>query len=724
MALARTMASGLCTAAALSAFLGAAVSVSYVKQVSATLPDLAPLASWTPQEGTAVTGSDGSSIGGFASQRTEFTALRDIPATVVQAFLAAEDAKYWTHRGIDPAAIARAALANVSSAGGRPEGGSTITQQVIKNVMLTPERTFSRKLREALLAVRADRVIGKDRMLEIYLNEIYLGAGAYGVAAAAKTYFGKPLGELDLAEAALLAGLPKAPSAANPFVSPARARSRRDYVLGRMLDEGYVGEAQYRAAVQSSVPVQPAVRQEDNPAFAYPREAIRRLLLVRMGHDGLYGKGAPVRSTIDGALQEVVHRELRRGLVAADRKSGWHGTLARGVPMPLDWSSPALAPPPGAEGWEVGVVADAGRDARVLTRGGEVTVTGKSLEWASSGGKAGQVLRPGDAILIDGSEAVQVPEVQGAVVLLDPRDGAILAMDGGFSFETSEFDRASQARRQTGSAFKPFVYLAALEMGYNGASPVLDAPIALDQGAGQGEWRPEEGSAGLGLITLRKSLEQSRNMSTVRLLYEIGIGPVAAAAKAAGFPFPDDPGYATALGTAEATPLELAQSYAFLANGGHAVRPTLFADEARDVRGAPPSYDPVAIAQLTSILEGVPVAGTASRAFKGFGRRIAAKTGTTNESKDAWLAAYAPNLVAVAWVGRDGGGPLPKGATGGNMAAPIVRGVLDGVGDMVDVGDFSLPEGAATLRVDRETGMPDESGDVTEIVRKGDRNGR
>jgi len=718
------MASGLFTAAALSLFLGGAVAVSYLKQVSSGLPDLRPLETWKPAEGTEVTAMDGSPIGGFEEQKREFVPLSGIPRLVVDAFVSAEDGKYWTHGGVDPAAVARAALANLSKDKGRPEGASTITQQVIKNLMLSPERTLSRKVREALLAIRADREIGKDRMLEIYLNEIYLGAGSYGVAAAARTYFGKPLADLSVSEAALLAGMPKAPSAANPFVAPQKARARRDYVLGRMLEEGYVAERDYRNALAEPLPTAPDMAEDDDPAFGYPRESIRKQLLARLGHDGLYGSGGTVRSTLDPALQAAVHRQLRKGLVAADRKSGWHGTLARGVPLPPDWSSPALAVPPGAESWRVGVVAEAGRDARVLIPGGEVTVTGKSLAWASPSRRASAVLAAGDAILLDGDEAVQMPRAQGAAVVLDPDNGAVLAMDGGFSFQTSEFNRADQARRQTGSSFKPFVYLAALGMGYDATSPVLDAPISLDQGGGKGDWKPQNGAGGLGLITLRKSLELSRNMSTVRLLYDIGMEPVETAAHAAGFPFPPSPGYATALGTAEATPLELAASYAFLANGGHPVRPTLFADEARDVTGDPPAFDPVAIAQLSSILEGVPRVGTASAAFRGFPHRVAAKTGTTNESKDAWLAAYGPGFVTVVWVGHDDGSPLSKDSSGGNVAAPIARGILDEAESIIRFEDFTLPEGATTLRVDHETGTPDETGDLVEIMRQGEANGR
>lgn len=725
MSLTRTLVAGTTVTAAALAFLIAGVSVSYVKQVSQTLPDHMTLAEWKPAEGTVILTRDGGVMGTHAAENRQFTPLQEIPKLVVDAFIAAEDGKYWDHSGIDPTAIVRAALSNLKAGTGtRPEGGSTITQQVVKNVILTSERTLDRKLREALIALRADRDIGKYRILEIYLNEIYFGSGAYGVAAAAETYFGKKLDELNVAEAALLAGLPKAPSAANPFVNPVKAAGRREYVLNRMLKEGFISQDDLYHAVNVPLPTRHEGKHEEaGHAFWYPQEAVRRILLSKLGADGLYRGGREIGTTIDRSLQLVVHEELRKGLVSEDRKSGWRGPIARGVPVDADFSASVLSPPPGAEDWLVGLVVEAGRDARVRTRTGEIILQGRDLGWATSKKRADAVLAAGDVVLVadlgNGHELVQVPEVQGAVVVLDPRTGGILALDGGFSGQISEFNRATQAKRQTGSAFKPFVYLAAMELGYDAMSPLLDAPIAIEQGPGKGDWRPESASAGQGLITLRRSLEQSRNMSTVRLLYDIGMESVSSIAGKLGFPIPEGASFSMALGATEATPLELATAYAALANGGRPISPTFFLAEETDIAQVEPQIDPIAVAQLSSVLEGVVTSGTARRAFEGFAGRLAAKTGTTNDARDAWLAAYGPDFVAVAWIGRDDHKPLPKGAGGGSTAAPIIRSILDRAGRSISFGEFMLPFGATTILADRDSGLPSEGGNVVEIVREG-----
>lgn len=726
MSLARTALAGAAVLGLAATVLAGAAAMAYVRQVAPTLPDHMAIAAWHPKQGTSILARDGTLIGLHASEKREFVPLASIPMLVVNAFLAAEDANYWEHSGIDPTAIARAAISNLGSApGDRPEGGSTITQQVIKNVILSPERTFDRKIREALLALRADRDVGKERVLEIYLNQIYFGAGAYGVAVAARTYFGKELNDLDIAEAALLAGLPKAPSAANPFSNPARAAKRRAYVLGRMFDEGFISREERAAAASRPLPERPSAAPESlDPAFWHPQEAVRKMLLAEVGADRLYGDGGEIVTTIVPSLQRAVHRELRKGLVTEDRRSGWRGPLGSGFSSAPDWQSQALAAPAGAEDWLVGVVAESGRDARLVTREGDVTIEGSSLGWATASKRADAVLSRGDAVLVadfgNGPELVQIPLVEGAAVVLDPHTGAVLAIDGGFSHETSEFDRASQARRQTGSAFKPFVYLAALEMGYDAMSPVLDSPIAIEQGGGKEDWRPKSGNdGGLGLITLRRSLEMSRNMSTVRLLHDVGTAKVGDVARRAGFSLPPDLAYSMALGAAEATPLEVAAGYAALANGGNRVHPTLvLAQAAAPGVGTSPDLDPVAVAQLTSILEGVVTSGTARRAFEGFGPRIAAKTGTTDEARDAWLAAYGTGVVAVAWIGRDDHKPLAKGASGSATAAPVIREILEAAEGIVNYGDFMLPQGATTVRADRNSGMPDPDGGVIEIVRE------
>jgi penicillin-binding protein 1A len=696
--------------------------LAYVKRLEPTLPGNDAIVHWQPKQGTTILAEDGTVLGVHASQFRKFVPLDEMPKLLVDAFVSAEDGQYWRHRGVNPVAIARAVISNVRHPNGRKEGGSTITQQVVKNLLLSPERKIDRKIKEALLALRADREIGKRRIIEIYLNEIYLGDNSYGVAAAAMDYFGKDLRDLTVSEMAVLAALPQAPGAVNPVKNLRRTVERRNYVLGRMLAEGYIAKTVHDAAMAEPVIVTRKSAAASEPEFAFrsPEEAVRRSLVSELGADKVYRDGGDTRTTIDPTLQRAVHRELRAGLVREDRRGGWRGPLARRIAFPVDWNDPDLAPPPGAEDWKVGVVADAGRDAEIETKDGIVTVPGDALAWAGRGRKAANLLARGDAVLVgdlgSGPEIVSVPAVQGAVVVLDPETGGIRALDGGFSAEESEFNRATQAKRQTGSVFKAFVYLSALEMGYDAMSPILDVPIALDQGPGLGDWRPTSHDGGLGLITLRRSLELSRNESTVRLLYDIGTDTVAATAAKAGFKVPPTLSYSMALGTAETTPLNVAEAYATLANGGHHVTPTFFAKTVAEAEG-PAVFDPVPVAQLSSILEGVTYAGTAKGAFEGFDKPISAKTGTTDKSKDAWFAAYGPKFVIVVWVGNDNSAPLAKGAAGGTTAGSIARGVLDSAAGEFDFAPFTLPDGAETVIVDRETGMPDDNGDVVEIVR-------
>lgn len=727
MALLRTLLSGAALTIAAASISVGAVAIAYVNRIVPDLPPPTAVTEWKAREGTTILAADGSVLGVHAREFRKFVPLDVIPPRVWQAFIAAEDGSYWEHRGVDPKAIVRAALSNLRGSEGRVEGGSTITQQVVKNLVLTPERTFDRKAKEALLALKIDREVGKSRVLEIYLNEIYLGAGAYGVAAAAEVYFGKTLSELSLGEAALLAGLPQAPSAANPFTKSARALERRNYVLDRMAAEGFVTTTQAESA--KAMPVVIASRDSalrgagaSDAAFWYPEETVRRMLVQSFGSDRIYREGGVVKTHIRPVLQQIVHRELRAGLVKEDRHAGWRGAIAQGIQLPVDWDAQALAAPEGAEDWQVGVVVEASKDAVVETRDGEVVLKGEDLAWASSKRRASSFLKPGDAILLgdlgNGLELVQLPETQGAVVILDPSNGNVLALDGGFSHELSEFNRATQAKRQTGSVFKSFVYLAAAERGFDAMSPVLDSPISLSQGPGLEDWRPQNGEKGMGLITLRRTAELSRNMATVRLLYDIGQDSVADVARRAGFSLPENLNWAVALGAAETTPLNVATAYSAIANGGFRVEPRFYVDTS-DSPSAERVFDPVSVAQVSSILEGVVHNGTAQRAFDGFDLPLAAKTGTTNDARDAWFAAYGPRFVAVAWVGKDDHKPLSKASSGGGTVAPIMRRILDQAAatSELEFAPFSLPHGATTVLADRETGLPAEDGDVLEIVR-------
>lgn len=724
MNFARTFLAGTSILTLLVGLAAVGTGIAYVRKIEPTLPDIQTVVDWKPKEGTTILAVDGTVLGVHASEFRKYVPYADIPPLVVNAFVSAEDGKFWTHNGVNPVAMARALLSSLKGNRSRMGGASTISQQVVKNLLLSPERTLDRKIKEALLAIKVDKALGKQRIVEIYLNESYLGEGAYGVAAAAKTYFGKDISELTVSEAAVLASLPQAPSVVNPVKNMPRTIERRNYVLGRMLAEGYIDKATYDRSMAEQVVLVRGGReaaQETDYAFRSPEEAVRRALVSSLGSDRVYKDGGSVKTTVDPDLQRTAHRELRIGLVREDRRSGWQGPFASGITLPVNWDDEALDAPAGAEDWKVGVVVEAGRDAVVETKEGQVTITGASLAWTSRK-KASSLLKAGDAVLIgdlgEGPEIVSVPRVQGAVVVLDPSSGAIRAMDGGFSAEESEFNRATQARRQMGSVFKSFAYLSALEMGFDAMSPILDRPIAIEQGPGLADWRPTSHDGGLGLITLRRSLELSRNESTVRLVYDLGLDQVAETAKRAGIKIPEKLTYSMALGTAETSPLNVAEAYATLANGGHHIQPTFVPSEGKvTLAGRAPEFDPIAVAQLSSILEGVTYAGTARNAFAGFDKPISAKTGTTDQSKDAWFASYGPRFVLVVWVGRDDSKPLAKGAAGGETAGRIARGILDHAASDFQFDPFELPDGAQTVVADRSTGMPDEKGDVVEIVR-------
>lgn len=721
----RTFLSGSFVVFSLLVFATASFSLSYLKEVSKTLPDVSTVGDWKPREGSTILGADGTVMGVHAKEFREYVPLQNIPPIVVAAFLSAEDSNYWNHKGVDPIAVIRALLINLKGVD-RMVGGSTITQQVVKNLLLTPERTLDRKIKEALLALKVDQEIGKARVLDIYLNEIYLGSGAYGVQAASKRYFNKPVEQLTPAEAAVLAGLPQAPSAANPFSNLQKATERRNYVLERMAKNGYltVDEAtSYQNTPLLTVKSDESPTGVADPAYSYAENAVRLLQVEAVGKADFYSHGGEIKTSLVPHLQKVVHGELRHGLVMEDRLHGYRGPVARGIKAPVNWDDQALALPSGSEDWSLGVVSTVGKDIILETKSGSVSIPKRGFSWALGGRGASTVFAPGDALLFtdfgDGPEVVQIPKTQGAVVVMRPQTGAVLALDGGFSFETSQFNRATQAQRQIGSLFKPFIYLTALKLGYTAMSPVLDRPIALDNGDGNGDWRPQADDKGLGLITFRQALERSRNLATVRLLYDIGEDQIGDVARFMGLNLPDKMSYAMALGAAATTPLNVAATYSAIANGGHPVTAN-FKSDAPIYSDQAPSFDPISIAQLASIMEGVTYAGTARSAFQGFEHPIAGKTGTTNDSRDVWFAGFGPDYVVVAWIGNDDYSPLHRGSAGGETVAPMVRRILDRSNGSIAFNSFYLPDGAVTVRVDRSTGAVDPEGDVDEIVRSED----
>ncbi|MCS6920787.1 MAG: penicillin-binding protein 1A [Elioraea sp.] len=752
------------------------------------LPDYAVLKDYEPPVMSRVYAGDSRLLAELATERRIFVPIDSIPKLVRDAFISAEDQNFWTHPGIDPGAILRAAITNLQQMGQgrRPIGASTITQQVAKNMLLGNEVTLERKIREAILAFRIERALSKERILELYLNEIFLGQGAYGVGAAAMTYFGKALDELTPAEAAYLAALPKAPNNYNPWRFPEAAKGRRDWVLDRMVADGVLDAATAEAAKATPIQVRPG-RFADRVPAEYFAEEVRRQLIARFGETATTQGGLTVRTSLDPRLQEIADRALREGLMAYDRRrGGWRGPIAR-IDLPADrlataWVErlAAMPRPPGTlPAWRMAVVLEVGREqARVgwLERPERpnlppmprtMALPLAEMAWARralpNGGlgpaprAASDVVSVGDIILVEPLPAEpaqaaarnrparpalperaslrQAPEVEGALVALDPTTGRVLALSGGWSFDRSWFNRATQALRQPGSAFKPFVYITAFEAGLPPTQKVLDAPFVIDLGPGQGRWRPtnyNEGEFG-GPTPLRVGMEKSKNLMTIRLAAQMGLDRVADATRRFGVIDNLERTYAMALGAGETTVLRMAAGYAAFANGGKRVEPSLI-DSVQDRNGKviyradrrpcercrepspgllPPDLpdmreqatDPISAFQMVSILQGVVTRGTGTRA--NIGRPVAGKTGTTNDWLDAWFVGFTPDLVVAVWVGFDE--PRPLGGardneTGGNVAAPIFGAFMREALEGRPVVPFRAPDGVRMVWVNPNTG--------------------
>ena len=747
------------------------------------LPDYQQLADYEPPTVTRVHAGDGRLLAEFAREKRVFVPVGAIPKRVIKAFISAEDKNFYSHPGIDFLGVARAVVTNLSRVASdlRPVGASTITQQVAKNFLLTNEVSIERKIKEAILAFRIERALSKDRILELYLNEIYLGWGSYGVAAAALNYFNKALADLTVPEAAFLAGLPKAPNNYNPVRHREAARARRDYVIGRMLEDGYLTAEQAKRAFDAPIEVRRRADTEFVDA-GYFTEEVRRELIRRYGERGLYGGGLSVRTTLDPKLQALAEKTLRAGLVAYDRRHGWRGPVAR-IPDLGAWRSAlaAVEMPAGVAearpGWQLAAVLEVTPGfAAIGTASGERGFIPLSeLKWAREwreGQRRGppvrqpaDVLKPGDVVLVAPVEAdekgqpapegtyslQQVPEIEGGLVALDPHTGRVLAMAGGFAYGMSEYNRAVQARRQPGSAFKPFVYLAALDSGFTPSSLVLDAPFAIDQGPGLGLWKPSNYSNRFyGPSPLRFGIEYSRNVMTVRLAQNIGIEKVADYAERFGVVDKMPRMLSMALGAAETTLLDLTTAYAMLVNGGKQVRATLidrvqdrhgrtmFRHETRSCEGCrglewrdqpPPAVpddraqvaDPRSAYQIVSMLQGVVERGTGRR-ISAVGKPLAGKTGTTNDSMDAWFVGFSPDLAVGVFTGFDQPRTLGVGETGSSVAVPIFRDFMAAGLEGKPSIPFRIPPGLRLVRVNHETGLPARPGDrnvIREAFRPG-----
>ncbi len=723
-------------------------------------------------------------IGEFGAERRALLRYSELPPQLVQAFLAAEDDRYFEHPGVDWHGLLRAAL-KLAASGERAQGGSTITMQLARNVFLSSERTFTRKFREILLALRIEDELSKEQILELYLNKIFLGERAYGVGAASLVYFGKDARELTLAESALIAGLPKAPSRDNPVTSPERAKERRDYVLRRMRDLGRISELDYAAAKAETVTVHPYRAQVDVDAH-YVAEMVRAELYAQYGED-TYTRGFTVITSIDSVRQEAANQALRAALTAYDERHGWRGPEARLEAALLQDSASgelgrALDSRPPVGGLVAAVVLGLQSEGlRLLTREGLLELKPKEYEWAKLSAK--KTLEPGDIVRIradgDGWRLAQIPQAQGALVALDPEDGGIVALVGGFDFFQGKFNRVTQARRQAGSGFKPFLYAAGLAYGMTPASVILDAPVVYDDPALESSWRPENyGGDFKGPMRLREALVQSRNLVSIRLLQAIGLDFARDYAARFGLPGDRLPRDLTmSLGSAVFTPLELARGYATIANGGFVVDPWFIA-ELRDASGqvlmeaaprraceacveqrladaaglapaeaaaavadaetaeeaavdaepalgseelAPRAIEPPVVWLLGDMMHDVTVRGTAAKVNELGRTDLAGKTGTTNDETDAWFNGFQRTLVAVTWVGFDQPTPLGRGEVGGRAALPIwmdfMRVALKGVPES----RMPRPPGLVNVRINPSNGRLAAAGDpdaIFEIVQQ------
>ncbi|MBR5598413.1 MAG: penicillin-binding protein 1A [Alphaproteobacteria bacterium] len=730
------------------------------------IPDYSKLATYEPPVTTRLYAGDGQVMMEYAVEKRIFVPESKIPPRVKQAFIAAEDKHFYSHPGIDFLGIARAILTNVKNyaEGKRFVGASTITQQVAKNFLLSSERSLTRKLKEAILAYRMSKAYSKEHVLELYLNEIYLGNRAFGVAAASLNYFNKSLDELELEEIAYLAALPKGPNNYNPTKRYDAAVARRNWVIERMKEDGYVTDEE--ANIAKSKPLKVIEKSygylKDSEYFS---DEVRRVLAKNLGEDAVFEGGLMVRTTVDPELQALATKSFKNGLIQYDRRHGY-----RNLGLKIDLTGnykeelKKVDLPKGAiDSWKKSVVLNVSNNEALVENidGKQGKISLKSLLWAgktlkdqrisNAPKKVSDVLEKGDVIYTEEIkesifELRQVPDVEGAMIVMSPHNGKILAMVGGFSFNKSQFNRATQAYRQTGSTFKPFVYAAALELGYSPTDLILDAPFVLDQGVGLPLWKPSNYSKGFsGLTTLRQGIEKSKNLMTVRLAQDIGMDKVSEIAKRLGVMDNLPQLLSMSLGAADTRLIDMATAYSVFVNGGMRVTPYLIEqiqdrygkslyknadskclgckvnnfDEKAEVPTIEDTrervLDELTAYQMVSIMQGVAVRGTGAR-LASLNKNLAGKTGTTNENKDAWFMGFSPDLVVGIYVGFDEPRTLGKVETGANAALPIFYDFMkEALKDKPNL-EFRVPKGIKFVRVNPKTGKPASLDDEVVII--------
>ncbi len=741
-------------------FLAGAVGalVMYAKY-SKSLPNHEQLANYAPPVMTRFYATNGSILAEYAKERRMYLPIQVVPKMLTSAFLSAEDKNFYKHMGVDPEGVVRA-LVKSSPGGARQQGASTITQQVAKNFLVGNERSFERKIREALIALRIESTYSKDKILELYLNEIFLGARSYGVAAAALNYFGKSVNELTVAECAYLAALPKAPNNYNPVTHRKAATDRRNWVVERMYENGYIDRRTADAAKKEPFNLVARQVSPNSIAAGYFAEEVRRDISERYGEDKLYEGGLSVRTTLDPKLQAQARKALVDGLVRFDEARGWRGPQIQLDLSKGEWGAqlanvPALGD---VNPWRLAVVIDTNAgQAKIGLRpkkgaGGFVevaretgVVTSDGVKWTRKGVSA--ALKAGDVVYVEPVSGKagqyrlrQVPAISGALVAMDPHTGRVLAMVGGFSYDQSEFNRATQAMRQVGSSIKPIVYVTALDNGYTPSTAILDGPITINQGGGN--WSPTNygGASGAGVHTLRYGIEHSKNQMTVRLASFIGMPLVVDYTRRFGIYDDLLPVLSMSLGAGETTVLRMTTAYSIINNGGRRIKPTLI-DRVQDRNGKTiyshderqcpdcgaakwagqeepvlidnreQVIDPLSAYQITSILEGVVQRGTA-QIVRSVGKPLAGKTGTTNDAKDVWFMGFSPDLTVGVFLGYDRPRSLGSSATAGAYAAPVFRDFMTMALKDKPATPFRVPAGIKFISVVSATGMRAGAGDA------------
>ena len=707
---------------------------------SNNIPDYKFLKNYKPPVSSKVYSGDGDLVANFSTEKRIFIPYRSIPKNVINAFLSAEDKNFFSHPGVDAKGVLRAVINNIKNilTSKRLEGASTITQQVAKNFLLSNEVSLNRKIKEAILAFRIERALNKERILELYLNQIYLGSGAYGVAAASLEYFDKSIKELNYVEAALLAALPKAPSKYNPYRDIELAKFRRNLVLKNLYDNNFISEIDFEKFKSQDIELKKTKKVFLEDAQYYI-EDVRKSVIENLSYEKVYKQGFNINTPIDLDLQKIATQSLRKGLIQYDRRKGWRGPLLNKTYTNQWFEDLKNYELEKSINWKLAIVKKVDEfSADIEMRNnikGVIDLNG--ISWTKK--KLNEVLKVGDIIHVkknsDGKfDLKQIPKINGGIVVMNPYTGRILAISGGFSFKNSEFNRSSQALRQPGSAFKPFVYALALENNYTPSSLVLDAPLVLDQGSDLKMWKPENyGKKFYGPSTLRVGLEKSRNLMTVRIAQKLGVENVAKFSKRIGIYENPESLLSISLGSAETTLLKLTSAYCAFVNGGKLVSPILI-DRIQDSEGNTiinnekrmcANCDKISFTgveypkikdsylqifssqtayQITSLLEGVVKRGTGKK-LKDLNLNIAGKTGTTNKNTDAWFIGFTSDLVIGVYVGMDNPQPLGKFETGSKTALPIFKNFIQTAVKKSEARPFKVSEGITMMVVDPLTGQ-------------------